>query len=320
MKFMIYAFFSYSAIFPDEKMVVDGNKIELLQTERGLLIKVEFDREEDFLKSEGRFVIRDVGALLNRIIPVINEKLHKIKYNNAHILISTISMLDIHYLYVEDQSIMKGLGFGRPFVIESFPPLVGASENNEIFIRDYIDAMTNYFKYDIDDCIRRGITSLENYCIFLNVKGRESTLQFKSGSRPTFMSKVEELLSEKENFIMPPLVINEALKTIWLVYEIRNSIVHKKIRLHTNERWVCNRMIYALYNIYNARFGALGLNSLYIMRLGMQFQAIDSIVSENEFKDNYTLAFSSDQIEFLCKKFGLTMPTVLLNGKYPHSV
>lgn len=320
MKFKIYGYLSCSAYFSDMKLTSGEFNTELVQTSKGLCILIEIERDETFLVREDRLILRDIWAVVNQVIPFVNEKLLKIKYSDAHPLIDTISLLDIYYLFVEDQSIMKGIEFDRPFVIDGFPPLNGVGDNDEIFIRDYIDAMTSYCKYNLDDCIRRGITSLENYFEYLDIKGKKEGLVFKTGSRPTFMSKLEEHLSVKENFVMPTQVINVAFKTIWLVYKIRNAIVHDKYRLQTNERWVCNRLIYALYNIYNARIGAKGLDSMYVVRLGMQFQAIDTLISWNEFNDNYTLEFNKEQTKYLCNKFGLTIPPVIQSGSFPHDV
>ncbi|WP_017756799.1 hypothetical protein [Calidifontibacillus oryziterrae] len=320
MKFKIYGFLSCSAYFSDMKLTSVEFNIELVQTSRGLCISIEIERDETFLAREDKLILRDIRAIVNQVIPFVNEILLKIKYSDAHPLIDTISLLDFYYLFVEDQSIKTGKEFDRPFAIEGFPPLAGVDYNDEIFIRDYIDAMTSYFKYNLDDCIRRGITSLENYFEYLGIEGKKEGLVFKSGSRPTFMSKLEEHLRVKENFVMPPQVINIAFKTIWLIYKIRNAIVHDKYRLQTNERWMCNRLIYALYNIYNPRIGAKGLGSMYIVRLGIQFQTIDSLISWNEFNHNYTLEFSEEQTRYLCNKFGLKIPQVIQSGSFPHNV
>lgn len=320
MKFKIYSLLSYSAHFSNLRITSDEFNIEIAHSENGLRITIECDLSDDFLRRTEDIVLRDVRAIVNQVIPIINQELLNIKYKKAHVLIDTISILNLYYIFIEDQSVMKGVGYERPFVVGGFPPLEDADNNDEIFIRDYIDAMTSYFKYNLDDCIRRGITSLENYYEYLGIQGIDSTLKFKSGSRPTFMSKLEEHLRVKENFGMPPQVINNAFVTVWISYKIRNAIVHDKYRLQTNERWICNRLIYTLYSIFNARIGAPGLDSMYVVRLGMQFQMVDMMLSWNEFNENYTLSFTDEQIEYICSRFNLTIPEIISNRRFPHDV
>lgn len=58
-----------------------------------------------------------------------------------------------------------------PLPIPGFPEVNKFKERLDvIFVRDLIDAMTEYFYFNLDECVRKVITSLENYFIYYNLK------------------------------------------------------------------------------------------------------------------------------------------------------
>jgi len=228
---------------------------------------------------------------IDEIIPFINAALLQQKYLNGHILLSTYSdldLFDITVIKLDDNSSIK-LNWPRP--IPPFPLLRKLPEGaDEVFIRDYIDAMTCYFNNNFDECIRKIITSVENFYVYANVKGDffphtnffcrslESLIQKihdRYGlmnveiKRGTFNSKLHDCLNERYypqwREHTPVLEGN-----IRFLYRVRNSIVHKKYRLSEEDKWLCEYGIVTLSYFFQNSFIDKSV-SQYISALNMQF-------------------------------------------------
>ena len=99
---------------------------------------------------------------IRNYLPIINEHIQRQKYLDGHILARTISLWDINGVIVANPKENKDGKITWPVAISGFPPSIRSEEVDAVFIRDMIDAMTDYYHYDLDDCIRKVITSLEN--------------------------------------------------------------------------------------------------------------------------------------------------------------
>jgi len=128
---------------------------------------------EDLKNDKGfHFII----SIINQTLPAINNRLDYLKYNKGNILIKRISFLDfskIQLIYHEKSGSQKEIIIPLPIFPKEFPPLQKKyfKENlPPIYIRDYIDAMESYIKYDFNDCVRKLITSLENCFYFYKLR------------------------------------------------------------------------------------------------------------------------------------------------------
>ena len=81
-----------------------------------------------------------------------------------------------------------------------------SNEPDAVFIRDLIDAMTDYLYYDLDECIRKTITSVENF--FLHYK--------LSPASENIWNRIVSLLKGKRTK-MQKLITNMCEKTITLI-------------------------------------------------------------------------------------------------------
>ncbi|MFL0168153.1 hypothetical protein [Candidatus Clostridium helianthi] len=282
--------------------IVFNFKFEREEFHLSFQIYTDINSYEELSKGDSS-CMSNIRGWINRVLPYINNKVYELKYLDGHILIDTFSMLDIRKIEIRRNRAEKGIVIEKPFSIPSFPPTKAlAKENDNIFIRDYIDSMTCYYKYNLDECIRKIITSLENYYSLNKIKGENSKINKKG----TFLAKTEELLSNKDNFILPENILKIAYNNIWILYKIRNKIVHDHYRLDYDDRWVCSRGINTLYNVFNNKINKEEM-SRYIMTLNMQFGLLDSVLSNNEFLNNYSMEFTTDEIKKISLKFKLNV-------------
>ena len=163
-------------------------------------------------KNTGKYYI----GYVNQVIPFINAAILKQKYLNGHILVAPFSVFDVRTLKVIKSSNGHRVPVEWPVSVTAFPPAEQlATQNDEIYIRDLIDACTYYFTFNTDDCIRRLITSLENYFHLNDLEG-------------SFRSRLNQV-------IVPEAYIpgwGEYLE-IWknnisFLYDLRNAIVHNR--------------------------------------------------------------------------------------------
>jgi hypothetical protein len=140
-----------------------------------------------------------------------------------------------------------------PRGVAPFPTSVAlAPQATDIYLRDYIDAIHAFMKNDFDDCVRRVITSAEN---FFAHKGWTAT-------PPSFRNILET------NVVAPPhdQVIGDNLR---FVYDVRNRIVHSGFRISTRGRDFCHKALDSLRYMIQ-RFCGSSAISKYATSLGRQ--------------------------------------------------
>ncbi len=262
-----------------------GNNLTIIY-ERKLSLKLF-----NSLTQDHRSVLFIIGYI-EEILPEVNREILKQKYLFGHLLNQTFSTMDIHGLYVQNVTDDETIELDWPIAIHPFPPSAQlAKEADEIFIRDYIDAMTCYFSNNLDECIRKMITSLENFFILKKIKGDKEDdpnrilnffeqiifwMHFKYGFKNielksgTFKSKLLEISNEK-NYIINwrgyiPIWVNNVL----FIYKIRNGIVHKQWRMDQSDRWICEKGLITLSYIFQTALIDTKTRE-YIFSLRMQF-------------------------------------------------
>ncbi|MEO8820132.1 MAG: hypothetical protein ABI267_01465 [Ginsengibacter sp.] len=204
-------------------------------------------------------------AYINKVLPKVNEKILEQKYLNAHLLGTSYSMVNMNVIIlkrVKDgmTKIMKW-----PFLIPPFPKAQEYAVNTiHIFIRDFIESATCFFSKNYDESIRKSITAIDNYFHNINFKGK-------------FKSKIK-LLLRKENYLPnwePYLGILE--HNVYFIYEIRNEIVHDRLRLSASNSMVCDKAFGTLWYLFRNFLNDDNTNYL-IYYTRFQFLMIQSVV------------------------------------------
>lgn len=210
-------------------------------------------------------------------LPLINEQIQKQKYLDGHILARTISLNDLYDILVVKQAVDEGGLVDWPMAIMAFPASNLTTAQDAVFIRDLIDAMTAYFQYNLDDCIRKIITSLENcfsyYQLIIPSKSLWGRLvALLKGRRIKIQKLVKEYIQEgKSPYIERDLAILR--RNILFIYRLRNMVVHDKLRINPRQTTICRKGIGTLLYLYQGSFLSVEHRS-YIFDLYSQFISI----------------------------------------------
>jgi len=239
--------------------------------------------QELLQRNPSQYIVGFIGETL----PRINKEILDRKYNEGHIILRTVSQFDIDDVWIVDAS----GGFHKilwPNPLPKFPEVKKCSQNSDIiYIRDLIDAMSEYFYFNLDECIRKVITSLENYFIHYKLSvpsKKESFLArlvscFNKEGRTRFAKQVRKYITEAY-YPLKERDLKILRDNILFVYKIRNLIVHNKLRLSTDNLMFCKKAIGTLLYIYQSQFTYKDGNKKdYIFRaFDMQFKIIADMV------------------------------------------
>lgn len=202
----------------------------------------------------------------------VNQEILRQRYSLGHFLAGTFSFFDIASITltnVGENPTDEVISMPWPPIF-SAPPHSAFSEvsNPEVFIRDYIDAWNDYFRGDFDNCVRRIITSVENFFDFkeLNVKQKYPwwrPIARLTARKPTFKDILNDL-RRKSRFIGHEVVSENLL----FLYKIRNKITHSSLRIHQeNGWWFCGKALETLQYLYQFLDGGEeGSNGAYAFR------------------------------------------------------
>lgn len=204
-----------------------------------------------------------IFGYFNAILPKINEEIFKLKYLSGHILCRPVSKFDVSQTVIIKNTTNEHVNIGGAYKIDnSTLPLSLKEENNHIFIRDYIDAMTSFLFNNYDDCIRKIITSLENFF-----------LQNKFGN--TFVMNLKKLTkgdySPPEWKIYMPILYDN----MFFIFKVRNKVIHENLRVNYDALWfeVCGKAIDTLQYLYQNSFNH-DIGWKYFVRMSMQFHIL----------------------------------------------
>lgn len=215
--------------------------------------KEDRDPPEDIIKKNPtKFII----GYLDRSLDILNSELSNKKYNDGHLLLRSVSQFDIFDVFIIDKesdvpSIIPVLW---PVPVARFPDLRMTDEvRNRVFIRDLIDAMTEFFYFNYDECIRKLITSLENYFTeYKSFLGDDTISEKIFTGKSKFRVKVDMFLCQ-ENYPMDEFGLGVLKSNILYIYKLRNKIVHSGFRLNMSSRYICKKAIGTLFYIYQSR-------------------------------------------------------------------
>lgn len=267
----------------DNKIYVNFNKIiskKLLEDvrEHFRTFKEEGSISEELTaKNPSQFII----GYIKETLPRINKEILDRKYSEGHIITRTISQFDISEVFVVDDS-------GRmhaiiwPLPVPGFPPSNDDGNYNATYIKDLIDAMTEYFYYNPDECIRKIITSLENYFIHYNLKSNKKRFSLNIFKKDIKFKRLINKYIVKEYYAYKERDLIILRKNILYIYYIRNLIVHDKLRLNLENLMFCKKAIGTLFYIYQSSFISDDGKWNYIFSFDMQFKLIvDGILGVN---------------------------------------
>ncbi|OGH91563.1 MAG: hypothetical protein A2534_04465 [Candidatus Magasanikbacteria bacterium RIFOXYD2_FULL_39_9] len=221
---------------------------------------------------------------IRQTLPVINQEIIDRKYSEGHIFVRTFSIVDIFDVGILDKKLGWG-GFAMlpwPSPLPAFTINKGLSDfGDAIFVRDMIEAMTAFFYFNYDDCIRKIITSLENCFIMhykLPSKKQRSFLYKLKFLRPFLRSpKILNLIDEyiiEDNYDYKEKNLKILRQNIKYVYDMRNQIVHNELRCDPGLFGIYKKAIGTLYYIYQGFFIEEGKRA-YIFSFQRQFLVID---------------------------------------------
>lgn len=223
-----------SFIYKDCKVTTDQKGCDFI-----LLIERSISKRLFYSVSKNRTSERFIVGYINDILPVMNEHLINQKYLCGHLLIRTFSPLDIHKIIIVNKKNKDSKRLSFPFSVTNFPRSEEFAEGSNFkFIRDLIESTTYYYYYNLDDCVRKIISSIENFFLLRNIKGK------------SFKEKLLKSLRKENHSISWEPYLKMFFSNIMYVYKIRNSIVHDKYRMDFNDIWLCKKGIGTLFYIY----------------------------------------------------------------------
>ena len=270
---MIGAQFIFPGVIPRFEFLIHGARIVGVQHQNILVIRIyrriprRLWEDLKYIGAGERFIV----GYLASYMPRINRALMDNRYDQGHLLSRTFAIFEATNVVVISGAEIVTINW--PVAFSQFPPSAAvASTINALFVRDFIDAMASYFRGEFD-CIRRLITSAENFCRargwttktiangcwrkLFRLKPRKTSVSFRHAFRDNL--NLTQLSGQ---------VINE---NIQIIYSTRNKIVHSGFRMSSSSEVFCSKAIATLkYLIY--RYCDDPLVSRYVYTLHMQFE------------------------------------------------
>ncbi|HEY4518709.1 MAG TPA: hypothetical protein VJG48_03780 [Candidatus Paceibacterota bacterium] len=208
---------------------------------------------------------------LKETLPRINLEIARKRYQEGHLILKNVSIFDIEQPFVFDKTSACAVLWPLPLPkFEDIP-----SNVDVVFVRDLIDAMTEYFYFNLDECIRKVITSVENYFLYYNLEPKTQPPPKSKFIRQVSDYITEDLYQYKERDLR---IIRE---NILFIYELRNKIVHDKLRLNTDNTMICKKAIGTLSYIYQSKYTTLDGKRRHIFGIDGHFKMIADMVAPN---------------------------------------
>ena len=212
---------------------------------------------------------KHVIAIIAKFLPQLNHKILNQRYIKGHPLAKTFSIFDISRIIINRGTSKEKIVLSWPIVFDNFPPAYkGKWQSDEIFFRDWIDSMHAYFNGNFDECVRKVITSVENFFVFKKFKRKKRFLFFKSGKY--FNDVVHQNIYDNRDLSRKVIANN-----LTFIYKVRCKIVHDKLRLDYRDIMFCKKAVHSLFYLYQS----LADNQLmqdYVFSLGQQFLMLDT--------------------------------------------
>ena len=262
----IWIFFISPGVIQKAEIVELGKRIDLEQ--EGAILRISFPEDisqklRDSLLRGDQSSARWLLGYVSDVLPYVNQEILNQRHRLGHFLIRTFTVFDIRELRMVDTQSNRGVIVAGPGGITEFPPMssFGKDYGGLIYVRDLVDAVHSYFNNDFEDCIRRVVTSLEDFF-------RDHGIPVKNEKDATFKERINRHL----NSTCPmsgQSVAAELIKT----YSARNKIVHEGKRYPVPEcKEIAKNAVHYLLDAYKF-FGTDDEFKKYMLHLEMQFVA-----------------------------------------------
>jgi len=265
----IVYFLNYSVTNIHFKTHIDNNPITGGWDQNCNYFLIKYERKiseklfNNLIEALNGLDINFILGYFNAILPKINEEIFKLKYLSGHILCRPVSKFDVKQITIIKEPTGEHVNIEGPAnVNNSALPISLKEENNHIFIRDYIDAMTSFLFQNYDDCIRKIITSLENFFLQNNF-GKIFVMNLKKLTSGDY--------SPLEWKIYMPILYNNML----FIFKLRNKIIHESLRVNYDSSWfeICGKAIDTLQYLYQNSFNK-DIGWKYFVAMSSQFHAL----------------------------------------------
>jgi hypothetical protein len=271
---MIRANFIFPGVVPPFEFWKNGARIIGTQHQNILVIRIyrrisrRLWNDLKYLQQGERFIVGYLASYMLRI----NRALIDNRYGQGHLLSRTFAIFEATKICVIVRSELVWINW--PIAFAAFPPSAAiASKADALFVRDLIDAMGSYFRGEFDDCIRRLITSTENFIEtkcwnvqtipngwirnLLRLKPRRDRLSFRQ--------------SLKRNLKRTTISGEVIYQNMRVIYSTRNKIVHAGFRMSTSSALFCSKAIGTVYYLIY-RYSGNRTISRYVYTLHVQFK------------------------------------------------
>lgn len=219
---------------------------------------------------------------LRSYLPSVNRNILEQRYLSGHIMNQTISLVDLHNITISVKQRLVRISW--PIGISRFPRnFEYKNELSTIYIRDFIDACQSFFRSEYEDCIRRVVTSAENFFSEKKWVGRPERFReivrrvVRRRKRPSPKSFRRILAHNLSRGRTSDEVIRDNMA---FIYSVRNKIVHDGFRMSTSCSMFCYKSIGTLSYLLGWYCNNKSV-SKYILYLQMQF------IMQNQFFGQY---------------------------------
>jgi hypothetical protein len=183
----------------------------------------------------------------------------------------TFTIFDAFEIKLLHKKSKRGLIISGPFgmsniPVDSWKPVSG---DDHLYFRDFIDAIGSYFYANYEDCVRRLITSVENFVKYHDLK------RLKKDSKSKFI----DIINQNVN-IFCDLHEHFIAKDIIDIYLLRNEIVHDGKKLDpTTDKQKIKWGIHSILMLYKM-FGDDERPRNFASYLDLQFVAFEGFLGQ----------------------------------------
>jgi len=206
---------------------------------------------------------------LSSILNYVNQEIQKQKYQYGYILMSQLSIFKLKSIVIQKIPSDEVVEFEATLNIQNIVPKSDIlTTGAPLFIRDYLDSMTAYLNMELEDCIRRLITSIENYFYNYKISGE-------------FKVKLNSVLNCKSFKIKKAKYRNIIRKNLQLLHHCRNLIIHNNLRVDYSFKWyeIGHKGISSISYLYLNSIEEKDWNE-FLQKLGLEFNTILMIINK----------------------------------------
>lgn len=302
----------FSTPFVDNSLSYIEENLSIYFEDINLVLELEVCVNDIFLTDIKNVYFFILGFIYENAIYKLNEKLFEWKYMRGQIIVKELTRFNIDAIEIIHKNTHECLHTFPPIVDSYFPKSARLSnEGNKIYIRDFINTISECLYLNFEDSIRRGISTLE-------------TLFIERGLSGTFNEKRKELICCK-NYCLDDNCLKVLNRNVWIVYQFRNAIVHNETRALCDKDWnnLCHKLIGTLQYVLNwcqllpenERNYIFSITQHYLFHANGKFPNIDKIKFDLQHKGEGVALENVQQLnEFMFSGLKISKDDVLACG------